>query len=304
MAEPNWRLAGKRAKLIERARIIQMIRAFFIDHGYLEVETPHRVPGNAPETYIEPETSGDWFLHTSPELAMKRLLAAGYERLFQICRCWRSAERGRRHLPEFTLLEWYRAQADYTALMRECEQLLTALVPSGRLAWREHTLDLTQPWERLTVAEAFQRYTDTTSHRALSDDRFDEVISDEIEPRLGFETPVFLIEYPAELAALARKKPDNHRVAERFELYIAGLEIANAFSELTDVEEQRARFAREEEQRRSNGHPSYPSPEKFLAELVHMPPAAGIALGVDRLVMLLTGAESIDEVVAFTPEDL
>jgi lysyl-tRNA synthetase class 2 len=154
------------------------------------------------------------------------------------------------------------------------------------------------------VAEAFQRYTDTTSHRALSDDRFDEVISDEIEPRLGFETPVFLIEYPAELAALARKKPDNHRVAERFELYIAGLEIANAFSELTDVEEQRARFAREEEQRRSNGHPSYPSPEKFLAELVHMPPAAGIALGVDRLVMLLTGAESIDEVVAFNPEDL
>lgn len=304
MAEPNWRLAAKRARLMERARIIQMIRAFFIDHGYLEVETPHRVPGNAPEGYIEPVPSGAWFLHTSPELSMKRLLAAHYPRLFQICRCWRKAERGRRHLPEFTMLEWYRAQADYADLMGECEALLAMLAPSGTLRWQSKTIDIRGPWERLSVAEAFTRYTTTTPQQVLADGRFDEVIAFEIEPRLGRDKPVFLTDYPAELAALARKKPDDPQVAERFELYIAGVELANAFSELTDPIEQRRRFAREEELRRHAGHPPYPVPEKFLAELTHMPPAAGIALGIDRLIMLLTDTESIDDVVAFTPEDL
>lgn len=304
MAEPNWRLAAKRARLMERARIIQMIRAFFIEHGYLEVETPHRIPGNAPEAYIEPMPSGAWFLHTSPELSMKRLLAAGYPRLFQICRCWRNAERGRRHLPEFTMLEWYRAQADYADLMRECEALLVALAPSGKLCLQGKTIDIRGPWERLSVTEAFARYTTTTPQQALADGRFDEVIAFEIEPLLGCDKPVFLTDYPAELAALARKKPDDPEVAERFELYIAGVELANAFSELTDSIEQRRRFAREEERRRHTGQPPYPVPEKFLAELSHMPPAAGIALGIDRLIMLLTDTESIDDVVAFAPEEL
>ncbi|KIH76194.1 lysyl-tRNA synthetase, class 2 [Geoalkalibacter ferrihydriticus] len=304
MVEPNWRLAGKRAKLMERARIIQMIRAFFIEHDYLETETPHRVPGNAPEGYIAPVASETWFLHTSPELAMKRLLAAGYPRLFQICRCWRHAERGSRHLPEFTMLEWYRAQADYRDLMAECEMLLNRLVPGGELVRAGRAIDLRPPWERLSVAEAFARHTATTPQQALAADRFDEIIAFEIEPHLGSGRPTFLIDYPAPLAALARKKPDNPEIAERFELYIAGLELANAFSELTEPVEQRARFAQEETIRRSAGQPPYPMPEKFLAELAHMPPAAGIALGIDRLVMLLTGAAAIDEVVAFTPEDL
>jgi lysyl-tRNA synthetase class 2 len=302
--EVNWALARKRPILEERARIVQAIRAFFIERYYLEVETPHRIPGNAPEVHIDAAASEGWFLHTSPELAMKRLLAAGYPKLFQICRVWRREERGGRHLPEFTMLEWYRAESDYRALMEECEEMLRRLVPDGIISWRGERIDLTPPWERLTVAEAFARFATASLEEALATDRFDEIIAFDIEPHLGRERPTFLTEYPAELAALARKKPGNPRVAERFELYIAGLELANAFSELTDPIEQRQRFARDEAARRAAGKPPYPTPEKFLVELETMPEAAGIALGVDRLVMLLTGTENIDDVVAFTPEML
>lgn len=302
--EPNWQLARRRHNLEQRARIVQTIRAFFVARGYLEVETPHRIPGNAPETHIDAVPSGGWFLHTSPELCMKRLLAAGYERLFQICRVWRQGERGTRHVPEFTMLEWYRAGSDYTTLMDECEELLRVLVPAGRLSRHGRTVDLAPPWERLTVAEAFARHCSLSLEEALAAGRFDEIIAFEVEPRLGLAKPTFLTEYPASLAALARKKPGDPAVAERFELYIAGMELANAFSELTDVAEQRARFDRDEALRRAAGKTPYPVPEKFLRELEAMPDAAGIALGVDRLVMLLTGAESIDEVVAFTPEEL
>ena len=304
MMEINWALARKRPILEQRARIIQSIRAFFIERGYLEVETPHRIPGNAPEVHIDAAASEGWFLHTSPELAMKRLLAAGYPKLFQICRVWRREERGKKHLPEFTMLEWYRAESDYRALMEECEELLRLLVPDGTISWRGERIDLTPPWERLTVAEAFARFAAVSLEEALETDRFDEIIAFEIEPHLGRQRPTFLTEYPAEMAALARKKPGNPQVAERFELYIAGLELANAFSELTDPVEQRQRFARDEAARRAAGKLPFPSPEKFLCELETMPEAAGIALGVDRLVMILTGAETIDEVVAFTPEML
>jgi lysyl-tRNA synthetase class 2 len=304
MMETNWALARKRPMLEQRARIIQSIRAFFIGRGYLEVETPHRIPGNAPEVHIDAAAAEGWFLHTSPELAMKRLLAAGYPRLFQICRVWRREERGGKHLPEFTMLEWYRAGVDYTALMAECEELLRALAPGGRLSWQGREVDIASPWERLTVREAFERHAPVGLDEALATERFDETLAFEIEPHLGRTRPTFLTEYPAELAALARKKPGHPQVAERFELYVAGLELANAFSELTDPAEQRERFARDEAARRAAGKPPYPSPEKFLCELETMPEAAGIALGVDRLVMLLTGAETIDKVVAFTPEEL
>ena len=302
--EPNWALARKRQTLMERARIVQTIRAFFVARGYLEVETPHLLPGNAPEAQITPVAAEGGFLHTSPELCMKRLLAAGYERLFQVCRCWRAGERGRRHLPEYTMLEWYRTGADYHALMAECEALLTALCPAGRLRWQGHSVPLAAPWRRLTVAEAFARHASLGMEAALAAGRFDELIALEIEPQLGFDGPVFLTEYPATCAALARKKPGDPAVAERFELYIAGLELANAFSELTDPVEQRARFAAEEALRRAAGAPPYPVPEKFLAELGGIGSAAGIALGIDRLVMLLCDAASIDAVTAFAPEDL
>jgi len=293
--EPNWALGRKRQRLEERARIVQTIRAFFVTRGYLEVETPYRIPANAPEGHIDAVASDEWFLHTSPELCMKRLLAAGYERLFQICRVWRKGERGARHVPEFTLLEWYRAGFDYTALMDDCEQLFAGLAPTGKLCRNGRCVDLAPPWERLTVRDAFSRYGSLSVDEALATGRFDEVIALEIEPRLGLEKPAFLTEYPAEHAALARKKPGNPAVAERFELYIAGLELANAFSELTDPVEQRERFAAEENARRDAGKAPYSSPEKFLKELEAMPEAAGIALGVDRLVMLLSGAETIEK---------
>jgi len=302
--EPNWALARKRQALTERAQIIQDIRNFFVNRGYLEVETPQRIPANAPELHIDVVASGDWALHTSPELAMKRLLASGYEQLFQICRVWREGERGQYHLPEFTLLEWYRSGIDYHSLMNECMELLFVLVPEGKLCRDGHTIDLTMPWQKLTVAEAFSRYASMSLDAALATDCFEEILTAEVEPHLGKDRPTFLIEYPTSLAALARTKPGEPLVAERFELYINGLELANAFSELTDQNEQRSRFEADEESRRSAGKKPYPLPEKFLSELANMPGAAGIALGIDRLIMLLTDAGKIDDVVAFTGEDL
>jgi len=300
---------NRAAHLYTRARLLQGMRAFFVDRGYLEVETPYRIPAPAPELHIQSPPSGAWFLHPSPELCMKRLLARGHPQIFQLCRCFREGERGRRHLPEFTLLEWYAAGVDYTHLMAECEALLPAL--AGLLGGETlvnsdgSLVDLAPPWPRLTVAEAFREAAGTAVDEVLAADAFEQVLVERVEPwlaRLG--KPVFLTEYPAPLAALARCKPGDPAVAERFELYAGGLELANAFSELADPAEQRHRFAREEAARRAAGHAPYPSPEPFLADLERMPAAAGIALGVDRLVMLLTGAEAIDEVVAFTPEEL
>ncbi len=302
--EANWSLARKRQTLIERARIVQTIRAFFIDHDFLEVETPQRLPANAPELHIDAVASGDWFLQTSPELCMKRLLAAGYPRLFQLGKVWREGERGARHLPEFTLLEWYRRDADYHTLMEDCEGLLCALVPGGALSVGGRSINLAPPWERLSITADFTRYASVSLAEALASGRFEEILTREVEPCLGLDTPIFLTEYPVELAALARPKPGDASVAERFELYMGGIEVANAFSELTDPVEQRRRFLRDEAERRAAGKVPIPLPEAFLNDLAALPAAAGIALGVDRLVMLLTGAERIDDVVAFTPDDL
>ena len=291
-----------------RAVLIQALRTFFINRGYLEVETPIRIPAPAPEAHIVPLTSEDWFLQTSPELCMKRLLAAGIPKIFQICKCFRKGERGDRHLPEFTLLEWYAAGSDYRNLMTDCEALLRHLAAvmgkGGMVEWQEHRIDLAPEWERITVAEAFCRYAPCTVEEALAQDRFDEMLVEYVEPRLGMVTPTFLYNYPAALGALARLSPADPNVAERFELYVAGLELANGFSELVDPVEQRTRFVAEQEIVRLLGRDSGPLPGPFLDALETMPPAAGIALGVDRLVMLFAGAEQIDQVVAFTPEGL
>jgi lysyl-tRNA synthetase class 2 len=304
----NWALARRRPAVEARAKIVQSIRQFFTAHRYLEVETPQRIPAPAPEAHIDAIPADGWFLHTSPELCMKRMLAAGYPRLFQISRCWRKGERGRLHLDEFTLLEWYRTRSDYRHLMEECEALIpyvaTAVGLGERITYRGQAIDFSRPWERIAVGEAFHRYASLSMAEALQSDRFDETMVQEIEPHLGVGKPTFLYDYPAERAALARLREDDRSVAERFELYIGGLELANAFSELVDAREQRDRFVREEAYRRSQGRTPYPTPDKFLDELRHMPPSAGIALGVDRLVMLLLDAASIDEVVAFTPEEL
>lgn len=299
---------GRRHSLHARARIISALRCFFEYRGFLEVETPCRIPAPAPEPYIDALPSREWYLQTSPELAMKRLLASGFELIFQICRCWRDGERGNYHLPEFTMLEWYRSDADYTILMSDCEELLRTVagaVPgSTRLSYRGIEADLTLPARRLSVREAFLRYTGISADEALERSCFDELMVTEIEPRLGVGAPTILYDYPAERGALARRKEGDAGLAERFELYLAGVELANGFSELTDPAEQRERFRQDREERRRAGKDPYPLPEPFLSELAAIPPSAGIAFGIDRLVMLLLDAPAIDDVVAFTPEEL
>jgi lysyl-tRNA synthetase class 2 len=291
-----------------RAVLIQALRTFFIDRGYLEVETPLRIPAPVPEAHIVPLTSEGWFLQTSPELCMKRLLAAGIPKIFQLCKCFRKGERGDRHLPEFTMLEWYGAGSGYRDLMVDCEALLrhlaAAMGKAGVLEWQGRRIDLAPAWERITVAEAFRRYAPCTVEEALAQDQFDEMLVEYVEPHLGMTTPTFLYDYPAALGALARLSPVDSAVAERFELYVAGLELANGFSELVDSMEQRARFLAEQEAIRQQGREPGPMPEVFLDALKAMPPAAGIALGIDRLVMLFAGADNIDQVVAFMPEGL
>lgn len=292
-----------------RAEIIQSIRDFFVSRGFFEVETPYRIPANAPEEHIDPYRSGEWYLQTSPEICMKRLLCRGYDKIFQFCRCWRSGERGRRHVEEFTMLEWYRANSDYNNLMSDCEALLGWLANARNnggepLATDSLVATLTRKAARIRVQEAFELYSGVDMESAVRNGSFDEIMVTDIEPALPRDKPVFLLDYPAEMAALARLKGNDLHVAERFELYMGGLELANGFSELNDPAEQRARFVEANSRRTRGGLAPLPLPETFLDELGTMSPSAGIALGVDRLVMLLTGAENIDEVIAFTPEEM
>lgn len=291
-----------------RARTVQAVRAFFIEKDYLEIDTPCRIPAPAPEEHIDAQTSGSWYLQTSPELCMKRLLAAGYPRIFQICKCFRQNERGSKHLPELTMLEWYTLETDYFDMMAQTEDLIGDVVEninSNRyLVYQGNKIELKKPWPKISVEEAFDEYTSTTLENALCKDLFDEILTAEIEPNLGRKAPVFLYDYPASFAPLAIKKPENPSFTQRFELYIAGLELCNGYSELTDPKEQRERFEIEQKKRHSLGKRNYPMPERFLEALEFMSAASGNALGIDRLVMLLADTANIDDVVAFTPEEL
>ncbi|MFH1982387.1 MAG: EF-P lysine aminoacylase EpmA [Pseudomonadota bacterium] len=296
-------------RLRSRHRMMTAIRSFFDSLGYLEVETPVRIPAPAPEAHIEPVPSSGWYLQTSPELCMKRLLAAGHSRIYQICRCFRQGERGGRHLPEMTLLEWYTAHADYRDMMAQTEALILAvadvLLDGGRtLVYQGRSVDLNPPWERVSVAEAFARHTGVSMRRAVVRGDFDLHMGLDIEPRLGLPRPVFLMDYPAAHGALARRKADQPELVERFELYIAGLELCNAFSELIDAGEQRRRFDAERDARQAAGKTLAPMPEPFLKDLPDLPPSTGNALGLDRLAMLFTDAADIDAVSAFVPEEL
>ena len=306
--DDNFNLARKSQALQARAKLIQSIRLFFIHHGFLEIETPLRIPSPAPEEHIEAILSGNWFLQTSPELCMKRLLAAGYQQIFQISKCFRAAERGSKHLPEFTMLEWYAAGFDYHQLMNQCEQMLIAaskdMGHNQDIVWQNKKINLAAPWERITVADAFLKYAPVTLEEALVQDKFDEIMVEYIEPRLGIDRPTFIYDYPEKLAALAKIKMNDPTIAERFELYIGGLELANGFSELTDANEQRQRFEEASEARTRKNWARYTMPKKFLQALQTMPQSAGIALGIDRLVMILADTDKIDDVVAFTPEIL
>jgi len=291
-----------------RARTVQAVRAFFIEKDYLEIDTPYRIPAPAPEEHIDAQTSGSWYLQTSPELCMKRLLAAGYPRIFQICKCFRQNEKGSKHLPELTMLEWYTLETDYFDMMAQTEDLIGDVVEninSNRyLVYQGNKIDLKKPWPKISVEEAFDKFTSTTLENALSKDLFDELLTAEIEPNLGLKTPTFLYDYPASFAPLAMIKPGNPSFAQRFELYIAGLELCNAYTELTDPDEQRERFEIEQKKRHFLGKRIYPVPETFLESLESIPGASGNALGIDRLIMLLADTANIDDVVAFTPEEL
>jgi lysyl-tRNA synthetase class 2 len=307
-AEEQLRLGARSSNLWLRARIIQSIRRFFIEQGYLEIETPHLIPAPAPEVNIDAMSAGTGFLHTSPELCMKRLLAAGYSKIFQICRSFRDRERGDLHLPEFTLLEWYRTGIDYVELMEECEEMILFVTRDlgmeEKIEYGGREIDLKRPWNRISVKEAFEHYAPISMENALESERFNEIMVHEIEPRLALSKPAFLYDYPSAYAALARLRENEPGLAERFELYMGGLEMANAFSELTDTLEQEIRFKKERHERQQLGKTVYPMPEKFLHALQHMPPSAGIALGVDRLIMLFANQGTIDNVVSFTPEEL
>jgi lysyl-tRNA synthetase class 2 len=338
MSAPWWRpdrFALRRPNLEMRARIMAAIRGYFASQGFVEVDTPalQVSPGLEPHLIAfktelrDPGAAAGrpLYLHTSPEFAMKKLLVAGVERCFQFAHAFRNAERSATHHPEFTMLEWYRAGADYTALMDDCEALLNAAADiTGREFVWTRSCDARQPAERLTVAEAFLREgldllaTAPDPHRPSLerltaaakplgieprpgdrwDDLFFRIFLERIEPKLGVGRPTILYEYPISMAALSRPKAADPRVCERFELYVAGLELANAFGELTDAAEQRRRFAADMEFKAERYGERYPIDEDFLAALEHgLPPCAGIALGVDRLVMLATGAAKIEDVL-------
>jgi lysyl-tRNA synthetase class 2 len=289
------RLQSLQPALIFRSRVLSAIRKWFEAAGFTEVDTPVRIPVPALELHIDAEPSGAGFLRTSPELHMKRLLAAGYDKLFQIGPCFRKGEWGRLHHPEYTMLEWYRADADYLDILRDTESLLTQVsrsVSPGRLP--------APPWPRFTVEELYVTHAGWNPVTAYDAERFEHDLVAVIEPALPRDTPAFVMDYPAAAAALSRRKPGHEAVAERFELYINGVEITNAFSELTDPAEQRRRFEHCALERKAMGAPAYPLDEAFLAALeLGMPPAGGIAMGIDRLVMVLLGATSLDEVIAF-----
>jgi lysyl-tRNA synthetase class 2 len=296
-----------------RAACFSCLRAFFAAGGFLEVDTPLRLPVLLPERYIEPLASEDFFLQPSPELCMKRLLARGCPKIFQICHCFRKGEEGLWHHEEFMMLEWYRLDADYRQLMADCNALLAFLAanldkfipPGTNFAWPENVqTHFLAGGEALSLADAFVRYAPLTLDEAINDGTFDEELVTHIEPRLGFSRPTFLMDYPALLASLARLSPEDGRIAERFELYYRGVELANGFSELTGAAEQRLRFQREMTAIEREGKPRPAMPEQFLADLPKIGKACGIALGLDRLIMLLLGESRLADAVTFAPGEL
>lgn len=329
--------ADRRPFLLARQRILAAVRGYFAGADFLEVETPvlQLSPGNEAHLHafatLWHAPGGEavpYYLRTSPEFAAKKLLAAGEARIFEVARVFRDRERGRAHHPEFTMLEWYRAREGYEALMADCAALLAAAARAGgvsRFSYRDRTCDPFAEPERVTLVDAFGAFAGmdlepflaapgqepevapfaeaarAAGFRVAPDDTWADVFSrilvERVEHRLGHGRPTILCEYPTSEAALARPKPGDLRVAERFELYACGLELANAFGELTDPAEQRRRFEVEMAEKERVYGERYPIDDGFLAALARMPPASGCALGFDRLVMLAAGARAIEDVL-------
>lgn len=333
--------ARRRPRLLARNAAVAAVRRWFSGQGFVEVETPALQLSPGMEVHLkafateleEPfgERRRRLYLHTSPEFAMKKLLAAGEPRIFQFARVYRNGERAPTHHPEFTMLEWYRAGVDWPALVSDCEGILraalgavTLALSGGALRWRGNSADPAAPFERLSVAEAFARHAGIDLHATAPDplrpdaaslaaaarrigiatqphdtweDVFFKIFLDRVEPKLGFGRPAILHSYPASMAALARIDRADPRVAERCELFVAGLELANGFGELTDAAEQRRRFEADMARKEALYGERFPIDEDFLAAVGAMPAAAGMALGFDRLMMCATGAERIEEVL-------
>jgi len=330
--------ADRRPALLARGRIVSALRAWFAAADFIEVETGalQVSPGNEVHlaafatTLVAPDGArSELYLRTSPEFACKKLLAAGERRIVEFAKVFRNRERGALHAPEFTLVEWYRAGEPYQALMADCAAILAQAAETAatkQFSFRGRVADPFATPERLTVAEAFEKFAgidlsatlpDGKPDRALfaraaqdagiriaDDDRwgdiFSRVLVERIEGNLGIARATILDEYPAEQAALARTSRNNPRVAERFELYVCGVELANGFGELTDAFEQRRRLENEMAEKQRIYGERYPLDEDFLAALAQMPQSSGIALGLDRLVMLAVGASRIDQVI-WTP---
>ncbi|MBI3203936.1 MAG: EF-P lysine aminoacylase GenX [Myxococcales bacterium] len=307
VARLGWRGIGKHLAL--RAAAFDTIRDYFRAAGFLEVDTPVRVRTPGLDLHVDALRAEDGHLSTSPEFQMKRLLVGGIPRCFQLTHCFRKDEQGALHEPEFTLLEWYRAFSGADAVMADTEtlveQVITTLAGRPRVSLAGgRRIDVCAPFARLTVREAFRRHAgvdDAVDLAASDEDRFFRLLVDQVEPALARRRrPVFLTEYPATQASLARRKPNDPTVAERFELYLGGVELCNGFGELTCPVEQRARFTADQRARRRQRRPAYALDERFLAALTEgMPPAGGNALGVDRLVALAVGAPTITDVMAF-----
>lgn len=340
---PNWKRLKTdpvfKSRMEKRALIVRAIRRFFTSEGFLEVETPVAVPHPGMEPNLDPfraevvRNDGARFpagLITSPEYAMKKLLAGGLEKIFTITPVFRAGEPwSQNHNPEFSMIEWYRAQADYSAIMTDLERLVVACADNAggtSVTFHEKSIDLSAPWPRMTMAEAFSQHLSMDLGRAIDDpewfraeavacgvepaatdswdDIFFRLFLRDIEPHLGKERPVILYEYPRSMAALARIKPGKPRYAERFEAYVGGFELCNAFSELNDATEQRARLEDERTRRVAAGKHDFGIDAQFVEAVGLMPESAGIALGIDRLVMLLTDAPSIKDVMFFPAQDL
>ncbi|MFH0847442.1 MAG: amino acid--tRNA ligase-related protein [Chloroflexota bacterium] len=297
------RLRRIKTNLEKRDRVIQAIRSFFRGEGFLEVETPLRVPQVAPELHITPFRSEGFFLSTSPELYMKRLLASGYDKIFQLTHSFRREERGRNHQPEFTILEWYRAHAGYLDIIQDTENLITAVARSLRvypeIGYQGKKIDLTPPWLHITVKDAFLKSAGWDPTVAYDAERFESDLVDRVIPSLPPQRPVVLMDYPRACASLARLKPGDSSVSERAEVFIGGLELANGYSELNDPAEQERRFSEDIESLTKLGREGFSLPFRFLEALGSLPESGGIALGVDRLVMLFCDVRDIDEVMAF-----
>ncbi len=306
-------LDGVARRLRDRMRVTEAVRAYLRSQHFLEVDTPSVVPNPGSDLHLAAfgvhagDAAAGW-LNTSPEYAMKRLLAGGVARCAQFARCWRAGERGARHQPEFTMLEWYRAWEDLDAVLADAEAIVRAAVGAlgdPDVVVREgHRVSLVRPFARLTVREAFARYAphegDPIALAARDEATYYAVFSTEVEPHLGRRQATFLTGFPSVQASLARVDPRDPAVCLRAELYVAGLELCNAFDELTDPAEQRRRLLDDQTRRAAAGLPVYPLDEAFLAALEEgIAPCAGNALGFDRLVMLATQSPRLDDVMAF-----